>query len=106
MSRQGTKILRRMLEVIPDARHWTKGSYQRHKYEGTPQEVWAFCLVGAAREAKRQTGLYGEPYSEALKRLQRAVDGGYPVDLTQWNDSPGRRYPEVRAVIERAIKIR
>ena len=78
--------LRRMRRLLNEPKRWMK-----HRYSVNGR----YCIVGAAFVTADE----GQSPKGAIDALFRAA--GEP--LTTWNDAPGRKHPEVLALLDKAI---
>lgn len=82
-------LLRRVRKLIKG--HWTQGTYKVERSDGT----FAYCLVGALREA---TGDYQHDLQVFLELLIGELS------LTGYNDSSSRTEKDILALLNRGIQ--
>lgn len=85
-------------ELLSDKSKWTQKTLARNK-EGIAVSylsptAFSFCLVGAVEKCYSL-----EDKQKAYKVLSRIVERTR-FDPAYWNDSPGRTFEEVKALVE------
>ncbi len=56
----------------------------------------SWCILGALKRC------YGTDYSGSIKKVLRCLGKKFSHELAPWNDAPGRKWEEVRAVLKEA----
>ena len=88
----------------PGASRWTQGRFARDE-RGEPvsalsEKAVCWCLDGGAR--KVANGALSDRYSRLCDALTVATPRG-ASDYVLWQDQPGRKFHQVKALIARAI---
>jgi hypothetical protein len=86
-------------ELLSGPEKWTKGAFKRDE-DGKPcshtgKPPVSYCLIAAVEECYYEE----EPeYSDVIGRIAAAI-GRW--DIEEWNDSPVRRFEDVKELVER-----
>lgn len=115
MSEIATKILEARAKMNNGGRHWIRGAFKR---KDPSTEEYAFCSVGAVREAVRGRSRELSPsvyraINEALPKEYRAVgrNGREPgvnaciSAIIGFNDHWGRTWGDISRVFRKAARI-
>jgi len=103
-------VIRRAIDIIKDADHWTMGAEARRE-DGTVTDVWerdavSFCVMGAVRRAaydltptRKQGRALGKSVLIKLESWQRQSDGAGIVDMNDNHLRDGVDWPKGRDIL-------
>ncbi len=112
---KASDILKGVIALFKDPKHWAQQFYafnaQGLRVSATHEDATCFCLRGAVQKLLPRDG--STPRYELMSRAEGficqalAQPGERPeaVNIAQWNDAPGRKITEVRAVVRKALKL-
>lgn len=104
------EILVGVRELLAVERRWTQRAYARNKAghvlaNALDPTACRWCLVGAYEKvAGRNVGRDSTEVGAAIQRAAFEKCLGITGGLVNWQDQPGRKHREVRAVLDRAIE--
>lgn len=78
----------KLAEILSGPETWCQGAYTIDHRR---------CLIGALAEISNHTDMRG--WYRDTERLRTAIGGLCPI-IAEWNDTPGRTWDEVAAVVE------
>jgi hypothetical protein len=87
-----------MRELLSNEKRWTQGAGARDEMGNTvtptSERAVSFCLMGAHWRC------YPHPTTEE-RATRAALRAALDDDVVDWNDSPGRNFGHVKALLER-----
>jgi len=90
-------------EVLTGPERWTQNTNARDAHGNVvgcdAPEATCWCLHGALYKV----GADGRVFSDTEDALSSAVDSYGPAGYIRWQDASGRTFPEVRALLDKAI---
>lgn len=93
-----------LTDYIPDAAHWTKGTFRIASGGGDDEQ---YCMLGAIGMAQSESALapelaYGGKAYAAIKAVINELTGSPNACVGEFNDTIAKGYDDVRAVMEKA----
>lgn len=115
MSIKSSAVIAGVIALFKKPKAWTKDFYaydKDHKTcSATSTKATCFCLIGGVQRVTRDLDPLRADYSDqqrALRFINQAIDPGRNPDAVStavWNDAPGRKLSEVRAVLRKALRL-
>lgn len=111
MTPEARAVIQMVRDEILTPERWTRGgpgvkmSYD-HRIDDKP-----FCLAFAMDFTRADIGVREEAAAVLLKDEPKSRDAAgvlnreyYPANIIDWNDTPGRTFEDVRALLDKALK--
>lgn len=110
---KASEILAGVIALFKFPSHWTQRAYARAGKDGPPADITnpaatCFCLTGAVRKVGKNGQLplirQGELARQYLREAIR-LEGYHSMGVVEFNDTPGRKIKDVRAVVKKAHRL-